>query len=98
MGFSVVYAPRALRDLVAIEAYLQERSPSGARNVLAAIKATIDDVAEYPRVGIPVDGENRFRMPVRRYSYLVYYRVGEASIFILHVRHGARKPIEPGDV
>jgi plasmid stabilization system protein ParE len=97
MACSVVYAPRALRDLQAIETYLLKRSTSGARNVLTAIKATIDDLAEFPKVGIPI-GDNRYRMPVRRYGYLVYYRVAEQRIFILHVRHGARKPVEPGEV
>jgi plasmid stabilization system protein ParE len=37
---NIVYAPRALRDLQSIGAYLIERSPSGANNVLAAIKST----------------------------------------------------------
>ena len=33
----IVYAPRALRDLIGIEDYLKQRSPAGSRNVLAAI-------------------------------------------------------------
>jgi plasmid stabilization system protein ParE len=34
---NVVYAPRALRDLEGIAAYLVERNPIGAINVLGAI-------------------------------------------------------------
>ena len=39
---NVVYAPRALRDLQGIAEYLNRRSPSGAFNVLAAVKSSIE--------------------------------------------------------
>jgi plasmid stabilization system protein ParE len=35
-------------------------------------------------------------MPIGRYPYLVFYTLGDDEIVILHVRHGARKPIDPG--
>jgi plasmid stabilization system protein ParE len=38
----IVYAPRALRDLNEIAAYLSARNPNGAANVLAAVKSSID--------------------------------------------------------
>jgi plasmid stabilization system protein ParE len=38
----VVYAPRALRDLQGISAYLVERSPSASVHVLAALKSSIE--------------------------------------------------------
>jgi hypothetical protein len=37
---NVVYAPRALRDLASVAAYLIEHSPSGATATLAAIKCS----------------------------------------------------------
>lgn len=37
----VVYAPRALRDIDDILAYIHQRSPIGARNVSLAIENTI---------------------------------------------------------
>ena len=91
----VIFAPRALRDLEAIAAYLAERSPTGQKSVLGAIKASIGDLEQFPRIGIPIDTEGRYRLPVRRYPYLVYYRVAASELFILHIRHGAREPIDP---
>lgn len=35
---NVVYAPRALRDLESIDAYLFERDPAASAKVLGAIK------------------------------------------------------------
>jgi hypothetical protein len=43
----IVYAPRALDDLRAIEAYLHERNPAAARGVLEQIKRTIEMLAVF---------------------------------------------------
>jgi len=61
---NVVYSPRALRDLQSIGAYLVERSPSGAVNVLRAIKATIETLGYFPEIGRPVDDAGHRRVPV----------------------------------
>jgi toxin ParE1/3/4 len=92
---NVVYAPRALRDLEGIAAYLVERSPSGATNVLAAIK--IDD--RYLEL-LSADRPSRRqrghrRVPVPRYPYVIFYRLAEDELLILHIRHAARRPIDP---
>ena len=92
---TIIFAPRALRDLHDIETYLAARSPPGSRKVLAAIKSAIDDLEHFPRIGVPIDAEPRYRLPVRRYPYLIFYRLAGVDVFILHIRHGARKPVEP---
>jgi len=33
---------------------------------------------------------------VRRYPYAVFYRVAGDAVLILHTRHTAQKPIDPG--
>jgi plasmid stabilization system protein ParE len=43
------YSPRARNDLTDIFHYLNERSPSGAENVMRAIYASIEFLAENPR-------------------------------------------------
>ena len=53
---NVVYAPRALRDLEGIAAYLIERNPAGAAKVLGAIKSSIDTLSFFPLIGRLVDG------------------------------------------
>jgi plasmid stabilization system protein ParE len=92
---NVVYAPRALRDLESIGTYLVERNPAGAVNVLGAIKSSIDTLSFFPQIGRLVDNVGHRRVPVLRYPYLIFYRVAEDELLILHIRHTSRRPIDP---
>jgi toxin ParE1/3/4 len=92
---NIVYAPRALRDLEAIAAYLIERSPSGTINVLGAIKSTIETLRFFPLIGRQVDEMGHRRLSVPRYPYIVFYRIDQGELIILHLRHTSRSPIDP---
>jgi toxin ParE1/3/4 len=92
---NVVYAPRTLRDLESIAAYLVERNPAGAINVLGAIKSSIDTLSFFPQIGRLVDNAGHRRVPVLRYPYLIFYRVAGDELLILHIRHTSRRPIDP---
>jgi toxin ParE1/3/4 len=91
----IVYTPRALADLQAIEAYISQFNPSAATRVLAAIKKAIDSLEHLPRLGLPIDTEGRYRVPISRFPYLVFYRLTDTDIFILHISHGRRRPVDP---
>jgi plasmid stabilization system protein ParE len=92
---NIVYAPRALRDLNGIGAYLVERNPAGAANVFGAIKSSIDTLSFFPQIGRLVDKAGHRRVPVVRYPYVIFYRIAEDEILILHIRHTSRRPIDP---
>jgi toxin ParE1/3/4 len=88
----VRYRERALLDLEEISAYISERSPIGAINVLAAIHAAVRDAALNP-LGPRQTSDPEVRVKiVRRYLYKIFYIVADDGIEILHVRHGARRP------
>jgi toxin ParE1/3/4 len=88
----VRYRQLALIDLTEIFLYLSKRSPTGARNVLAAINVAIGDIAENPFSARQTsDAAVRVKV-VRRYLYKIFYSIGADEIEILHVRHGARRP------
>ena len=91
---NVVYAPRALRDLEGISAYLIERNPAAAVNVLGAIKSSIDTLSFFPQIGRLVDNAGHRRIPVVRYPYLIFYRIAGDELLILHIRHSSRRPID----
>jgi toxin ParE1/3/4 len=91
------YAPRALRDLEGIATYLGQRSPSGAGNVLSAIKSSIDALTIFPELAPVVDGSNHRRLPVLRYPYAIFYRIAGDELLILHIRHTSRRSIVPGE-
>jgi plasmid stabilization system protein ParE len=92
---NVVYAPRALRDLESIAAFLTKHSPTGARNVLSAIKSSIDSLTFFPQIGLVIDDADHRRMPVIRYPYVIFYRIAGDDLLILHIRHTSRRPIDP---
>ena len=37
-------------------------------------------------------------MPLGRYPYLVFYEVVGDEVQILHIRHSARRPVEPDEL
>jgi plasmid stabilization system protein ParE len=93
------YSPRAVRDLTAIADYLTERSPSGARAVEDKIGATMRLLSELPGSGRSLRQRPQVRvMPVVRYSYLIFYTLVENELLVLHVRHGARAPIQDNEL
>jgi len=88
----VRYRQRALTDLEEIFTYLNERSPQGARNVLTAIRAAIDDIAQNPLAARQTSDPTVRVKVVRRYLYKVFYAPIADEVEILHIRHGARRP------
>lgn len=88
----LVYAPRALRDIDEILAYIQSRSPVGADNVSRAIERAAEFAALNPRAGVPTNEPNLFRHPLARYRYTMFYRVDAALdvVEIVRVIHSAR--------
>jgi plasmid stabilization system protein ParE len=83
---------RARDDLAKILEYLDERSPGGARNVKLAIERAIGTIAENPGLGHPTGRGATRGMPVGRNPYLVYWTVEAGEVWLVHIRHGARKP------
>jgi toxin ParE1/3/4 len=91
----IVYAPRALRDLQAIETYIQQFDATAAQRVIAAIKRTIDTLDSFPHIGTVKSEAGHRRVNVGRYPYAVFYRDAGGTVLILHIRHTAQKPIDP---
>lgn len=85
----VRYSRRAEQDLARILDYIDQRSPSGARNVKIAIRTTVALIGQYPDVGRPAHQDTRV-LPVGRFPYLVYWTQREAEVLIIHIRHAAR--------
>jgi addiction module RelE/StbE family toxin len=92
----VTYSPRAIADLGEIADYLTARSPSGAHAVEQRIHKTVALLAEFPGAGRAVEQRPAVRvMPLGRYPYLIFYTISDDELIVLHVRHGARRPVEP---
>lgn len=95
----VIYSPRAIADLAGIADYLVARNPQGALAVERRIREVVSLLAEFPGIGRVVEQRPAVRvMPLGRYPYLVFYTVRDDELFVIHIRHGARKPIQPAEL
>jgi toxin ParE1/3/4 len=93
------YLPRAINDITAIADYLSERNPSGARAVEVRIRAAADLLSRFPALGRELEQRPDVRVwPVARYPYLIFYSATGDEVLILHIRHGARQPVDPADL
>jgi toxin ParE1/3/4 len=88
----VRYSRRAQRDLERILNYLDARSPRGALNVKRAIKRAIGTIGENPSIGHPSGNGATRGFPAGRYPYVIYWTVEDGEVWLVHIRHGTRKP------
>jgi toxin ParE1/3/4 len=85
--------PRAAQDIAAIADYIHARNPGAARRVRAAILDSLQTLILFPQVGRAQAVEGVRKLVIRKYPYLIYYRVDEAAqeIIILTIQHAARE-------
>lgn len=73
--------------------YLNERSPSGARNVLRAIADAVDSIAAQPLASRRTSDPDVRVKVIGRYRYKIFYAVvANEFVEIIHIRHAARRP------
>jgi toxin ParE1/3/4 len=90
----VEYSKRAVSDLRKIADYHRrsDNPPIGER-IEAGIKRTIGRIARAPQSGRGIVQRPGIRVaPLLRYRYLIFYRVAEDTIRILHIRQTSRRP------
>ena len=86
-------SPRAVRNLGEIADYLRERSPAAARDVRAAILASLGHLTRYPEAGRRQSVPGIRKLVTRKYAYLIYYSIrAEADeIAVLSIRHPSQQ-------
>ena len=87
------FTRRAVENLSEIAVYLHDRNPQAALRVRAAIDQSMKLLTAFPLAGRLQTTEGVRKLVTRRYFYLVYYTLNEASdeVVILNVKHPARK-------
>ncbi|HTV35140.1 MAG TPA: type II toxin-antitoxin system RelE/ParE family toxin [Xanthobacteraceae bacterium] len=91
------FTPKAVRDLADIADYIFERNPNAALRVRAAILEALQDLVLFPELGRRQKLAGVRKLVIRRYPYLVYYRLDRSAdeIAILTIRHSAQdRPYE----
>ncbi|MEX2174488.1 MAG: type II toxin-antitoxin system RelE/ParE family toxin [Pirellulaceae bacterium] len=89
----LIWSPRALDDLDAIEAYIAKDNPVAARRLITKIVHRANRIERFPEGGGFVDeDETRRYRQVLQGSYRIIYRYEPAAktAFIIAVIHAAR--------
>jgi toxin ParE1/3/4 len=92
------YSSRARSDIDHIHEYIAEHNKNAARAVVRQIRSTSELLARYPGLGRQTDIPGVRVFPVARYPYLVYHRVQETDVIIIHVRDGRRDTPKPDEL
>jgi plasmid stabilization system protein ParE len=89
------FTPRARDDLREIMDYIAKYYPVGADRMGRAIFDACALIAARPYLGIrnARAAELRSRL-VTRYPYRIHYFVEDADVWIVHIRHSARRPLD----
>ncbi|PIP47248.1 MAG: plasmid stabilization protein [Deltaproteobacteria bacterium CG23_combo_of_CG06-09_8_20_14_all_51_20] len=61
------------------------------KNFLSIMEAAIDEISAQPETW-PVIGDGVRKRPLRRFPYLILYRIEEEEIVIVAVMHQRRRP------
>jgi plasmid stabilization system protein ParE len=101
MEFRVELSPRAFNDIDGLIAHIQQGSSSGAEHFRRRLLTKIGNLAHFPRgySRAPEDAHCSFEVRqtfVGRYRILFTIRDQDALVYVLTVRHGARREM-PAD-
>jgi plasmid stabilization system protein ParE len=92
---TVRFTPRARDDLRQILDYIAKENPTGAERVARAIFDATALIAARPHLGIRNAKAPQLRSRlVTRYPYRIHYFVENADVWIVHIRHSARRPLD----
>ena len=87
----VVVTAGAERDLEDIASYVAAQSPRSALMLIRGLREKCESLADAPR-GYPLVPRYEHKGIRRRPfgNYLIFYRVGQDAIEVIHILHGAR--------
>lgn len=87
----LVWAPQVVRDLTAIHAYIAKFDPNAAVRVIREIRTSALTLSDMPEVGRPGRWPGTRELVVRRFPYVVPYRISGEEIQIIAVMHTSRR-------
>ena len=92
------FTPRAFSDLDVIRTYISQFNPAAAGRVVTLIETIAKRLGDFPESGQRTDELDTRIAFSPRYPYRIYYRIVAEEVVILHIRHTARRPLQPGEI
>jgi plasmid stabilization system protein ParE len=88
---AVEFHPAAEQELDAAAAVYEALQESLGQGLLDEVEAACVLISEYPAIGRRVDQFHR-NVPLRRFPFMLFYRVDGALIRIIAVAHKRKRP------
>ena len=88
---NIRYSRRALSQLASVHEYLQQRNQSGAQNVTASVRATIDRLRDMPLLGKTTDEVGVHVIIEPEYLYRVFYNFDGQEVLVIRILHGRQR-------
>ena len=103
MTFRVVVQPGATQDLRTAAAWIARDSPIHAQEWLNGIEQAIASLSELPNRCPLAPEHDAFDVPIRQLMHgqyrVIFTVVTDANeVWVLHVRHGARRAMNADDI
>ena len=86
----VRYTLEAIGHIGAIYAYIEARNPEAARRVIARIRATAEQLGEFPHVGHYGLVAGTRELAVRGLPYIIVHELHVDEVVVIGVFHGAQ--------
>ena len=91
------YTARAERELAEIVSYLLNQTPADAALFVDELERGLSRLLRHPFSAQQTDMPGVRRLSLRRFPYSVFHTVEVDEIVVLHIRHGARRPLSNDD-
>jgi len=89
MSVPVAYLPEAEDDIDAAYAYYEQRLTGLGDRFLQALRDRLDRIQDNPAL-YSIFYQDVRAAPLRRFPYVVYYRLEDQRVLIIAVQHGRR--------
>ncbi|WBH15372.1 type II toxin-antitoxin system RelE/ParE family toxin [Sphingomonas radiodurans] len=87
---NVIWTDEALTNLELIVDYIEQFDPQAAVRMALRLISASESLRDFPNRGRPA-GETFRELPGVR-PYVIRYRVAAEIVYIIRIRHGARRP------
>ena len=92
---NVRFTRKALADLDQLRSFIAKENPAAASRLVTGILELSLALDDNPKEGRRTDEPGIHVLIVPQLNYLIFYRVAEAELQILHIRHTARSRWRP---
>ncbi len=91
MSLRVTVLPEARQDILTGRTFFERQRAGLGRTFASAVLAVLNQIGAFPEMYAEV-GPGVRAAGVRRFGYVVYYRLGRDGVEVLAVLHGGRDP------